>query len=166
MKVHKNIKSDKKTIAELCEVLLSDEMYLCQPLYNLISAGLESGKMKGITVEGPTPLPLLITNSHEAHFRLELVLALGSQAYRHAYTAAAMSKRARQFEELAVAVKNDRSRNGAEAWRERYNLLNARNAAQQNDDDDNDDDDAEETALAHDPCLSGAANGYPGGVLP
>ena len=30
MKVHRNIKSDKKTIAQLCEVLLSDEMYLCQ----------------------------------------------------------------------------------------------------------------------------------------
>ena len=54
MKVHRNIKSDKKTIAQLCDVLLSDEMYLCQPLYNLILEGLESGKIKGITVEGPT----------------------------------------------------------------------------------------------------------------
>ena len=157
MKVHLNIKSDKKTIAQLCEVLLPDEMYLCQPLYNLISAGLESGKMKGITVEGPTPLQHLITNSHEAHFRLELVLALGSQAYRHAYMAAAMSKRARQFEELAVAVKSDRSRHGEVAWRGRFNALTARAAAENNDDDE-DDDDAEKTALAHDPCLSGAAN--------
>ena len=52
MKVHRNIKSDKKTIAQLCEVLLPDEMYLCQPLYNLISAGLEGGEMKGGEKEG------------------------------------------------------------------------------------------------------------------
>ena len=123
MKVHKNIKSDKKTIAELREVLLSDEMYLCQPLYNLLSAGLESGRMRGIQVEGPTPLQELISNSHEAHFRLELVLALSCQAYRHAYTATAMSKRAREFEQLAIAVKNDRAKHGAEAWRGRYHLL-------------------------------------------
>jgi len=158
MKVHKNIKSDKKTIAQLCEVLLSDEMYLCQPLYNLLSAGLESGKMRGITVEGPTPLQELLSNSHEAHFRLELVLALSCQAYRHAYTAAAMSKRAREFEKVAIAVKSDRTNHGAEAWRGRYNLLNTSRAAQRNVEDDDDDEDAERTALAHDPCLSGAAD--------
>ena len=158
MKVHKNIKSDKKTIAELCEVLLSDEMYLCQPLYNLLSAGLESGKMRGITVEGPTPLQELLSNSHEAHFRLELVLALSCQAYRHAYTATAMSKRAREFEQVAIAVKSDRANNGAEAWRGRYHILHTSRAAQRNVEDDDNDEDAEETALAHDPCLSGAAN--------
>ena len=157
MKVHKNIKSDKKTIAQLCEVLLSDEMYLCQPLYNLLSAGLESGRMRGIQVEGPTPLQELISNSHEAHFRLELVLALSCQAYRHAYTAPAMNKRAKEFEKIALAVKRDRANNGAEAWRGRYHLLHASRAAQRNDEDD-DDEDAEKTPLAHDPCLSGAAD--------
>ena len=158
MKVHRNIKSAKKTIAQLCEVLLSDEMYLCQPLYNLLSAGLESGKMRGITVEGPTPLQESLSNSHEAHFRLALVLALSCQAYRHAYTATAMSKRAREFEQVAIADKSDRANNGAEAWRGRYHLLNTSRAAQRNVEDDDDDEDAEETALAHDPCLSGAAS--------
>ena len=98
MKVHPNLKPTVKNVEHLRDLLLSDSMYLCQPQYNCIAGGLETGKIKGMKKSGRAPLESLVTLSYEAHFRLELTLALGSQGYRHQYNTTAISARAKSFE--------------------------------------------------------------------
>ena len=63
-----------------------------------------------------------MTLSYEAHFRLELTLALGSQGYRHQYNATAMSARAKSFEKLLRTVKSDREEHAELAWKKRQML--------------------------------------------
>ena len=119
MKVHPNLKPTVKNVEHLRDLLLSDSMYLCQPLYNCIAGGLETGKIKGMKKLGKTPLESLITLSYEAHFRLELSLALTRRGYRHRYDKEAMSARAKSFEKLLRVVKRDRKEHAAIAWNKR-----------------------------------------------
>ena len=63
-----------------------------------------------------------MTLSYEAHFRLELALALGSQGYRHQYTTTATSARPKSFEKLLRTVKSDRD-DHAEAVRRKRQML-------------------------------------------
>ena len=122
MRVHANLKPKVKNVEHLIDLLLSDSMYLCQPQYNCIAGGLETGKIKGMKKSGRAPLESLVTLSYEAHFRLELTLALGSQGYRHQYTTTAMSARAKSFEKLLRKVKSDREEHTAIAWQKRQML--------------------------------------------
>ena len=122
MKVHPNLKPTVKNVEHLRDLLLSDSMYLCQPLYNCIAGGLETGKIKGMKKLGRTPLESLITLSYEAHFRLELSLALTRKGYRHRYDKDAMSARAKSFEKLLRIVKSDRTEHAAIAWKKRQML--------------------------------------------
>ena len=122
MRVHANLKPKVKNVEHLIDLLLSDSMYLCQPQYNCIAGGLETGKIKGMKKSGRAPLESLVTLSYEAHFRLELTLALGSQGYRHQYTTTAMSARAKSFEKLLSKVKRDRDDHAEAAWKKRQML--------------------------------------------
>ena len=122
MRVHPNLKPTVKNVEHLISLLLSDSMCLCQPLYNCIAGGLETGKIKGMKKSGRALLESLVMLSYEAHFRLELTLALGSQGYRHQYTTAAMSARTKSFEKLFRTVKSDRDDHAEAAWKTRQLL--------------------------------------------
>ena len=119
MRVHQNLKPAVKNVEHLVDILLSDSMYLCKPLYNCIAGGLETGNIRGLKKSKRAPLESLVTISYEAHFRLELSLALSSQGYRHQYTAPAMSARAKSFEQLLSQVKSDRENHAETAWKSR-----------------------------------------------
>ena len=79
MRVHPNLKPGVTNIKHLVRILQSDTLYLNQAVYNCITGGLETGKIKGLRAQGSTPLEVLITIGYEAHFRVELVLALSTQ---------------------------------------------------------------------------------------
>jgi hypothetical protein len=99
-------------------------MYLNQAVYSCITGGLETGKIKGLRAQGSTPLEQIITIGYEAHFRVELVLALSGQGYRHSYTAEACTARAKQFEKMLGSVKRDRDKNATRAWNVRSKAIN------------------------------------------
>ena len=123
MRVHKNLKPGVRNVKDLISVLRSDSLYLNELVYNCIAGGLETGKIKGLRPQGTTPLEKIITISYEAHFRLELVLALSSQGYRHAYTPEACNERARMFEKMLAVVKRDRENNAEQAFKVRSRTI-------------------------------------------
>ena len=125
MRVHKNLKPGVRNVKHLISVLRSDSLYLNELVYNCIAGGLETGKIKGLRPQGTTPLEKIITISYEAHFRLELVLALSSQGYRHAYTTEACNEGARMFEQLLAVVKRDRENNAEHAFNVRSKMVDA-----------------------------------------
>ena len=123
MRVHPNLKPSVKNIKHLVTILESDSMYLNHSVYNCITGGLETGKIKGLRAQGSTPLEQIITIGYEAHFRVELVLALSSQGYRHAYTPEACTERAKAFEKMLASVKRDRDKNAGKAWKLRSKTI-------------------------------------------
>ena len=116
MRVHGNLKPGVRNIKNLVSILLSDTLYLNQLVYNCLAGGLETGKIKGLRAQGTTPLERIITIGYEAHFRVELILALSSQGYRHAYTPEACNERARMFEKMLAVVKRDRENNAEQSF--------------------------------------------------
>ena len=123
MRVHRNLKPSVTNIKHLVKILESDTMYRNNAVYNCITGGLETGKIKGLKAQGSTPLEQIITIGYEAHFRVELVLALSSQGYRHAYTSDACRERALRFEKMLAIVKRDRDDNAEKAWRDRSKII-------------------------------------------
>ena len=125
MRVHRNLKPGVRNIKSLVSVLQSDTLYLNQLVYNCIAGGLETGKIKGLRAQGTTPLERIITIGYEAHFRVELILALSSQGYRHANTPDACNEGARMFEKMLAVVKRDRENNAEQAFKVRSKMVDA-----------------------------------------
>ena len=123
MRVHGNLKPGVRNIKNLVSILESDSLYLNQLVYNCLAGGLETGKIKGLRAQGTTPLERIITIGYEAHFRVELILALSSQGYRHTYTPEACNERARMFEQMLPVVKRDRENNAEQAFKVRSRMV-------------------------------------------
>ena len=134
-------KSGLTTIDALRDCIKSDEMYLNPALYNLLCAGVESGKLKnGSKTTVPSALPRLLTEAHEAHIRLELFLALKRQRYGKNSGKDEGIRRKKMWEAFCEVVHSDRERNASSAEKARREA--AGNATEDNaellDDDDAD----------------------------
>ena len=117
---------DFDDIEDFTAALVSPTMYLHPNLYNHFCLGMESGKLRGMEVRTQTcALQDMLSIAYEAHFRLELYLACGTQGYRHSYSADALKARAAQFSNTCRAVKSDREENGIAAWHCRQTHLRA-----------------------------------------
>jgi hypothetical protein len=90
-------------------------MYKNTVVFDLFCLGLESGVLKLARKKNPTPLSKLITVAHEAHFRLELWLALTKQGFRHKTTIAWNDKRKEFLDEFCKLVVKDRKDNEEDA---------------------------------------------------
>ncbi len=100
----------------------------------MMCAGIESGTMKFSRKRPPSRLLKLITVAHEAHFRLELWLALMKQGFRHKTTASWNDKRKEYSNEFCKLVAQDRKDNEETASFNRLGLAEEN----KNDDSDND----------------------------
>jgi hypothetical protein len=78
-RLHLNVEH-LETVENLRELLLSPKMYQDQILFDIFCLGLESGNFRQNKKRPYTPLDQLITKAHEAHFRVELYLALRKKA--------------------------------------------------------------------------------------
>ena len=103
IRIHKNNIGHIKSISALRELLLSPKMYQDQVLFNIFCMGLESGNFRQNRHRPYTPLNDIITKAHEAHFRVELYLALSQKAFRHHNTTSATTERIRLFN-VAIAL--------------------------------------------------------------
>ena len=86
-------------------------MYTNSVVFNLFCSGLESGMLKMSRPKSPTRLGKLITIAHEAHFRLEIWLALTKQGFRHKTTTSWNDKRRHYWTEFCKLVAQDRKDN-------------------------------------------------------
>ena len=109
IRIHKNI-SHIKSIAELQELLVSPKMYQDQILFDIFCLGLESGNFRQNRKRPYTPLNDLITKAHEAHFRVELYLALSKKSFRHHNVHSASAERVRLFNIAISAVREGRQK--------------------------------------------------------
>jgi hypothetical protein len=80
-------------------------MYQDKVLFNIFCLGLETGNFRQNRQRPYTPLNEIITKAHEAHFRVELYLALSKKSFRHHNTTSANNERVRLFN---VAINNVR----------------------------------------------------------
>ncbi len=99
------------TVAELRNLIKSPAMYTNSVVFNLFCSGLESGMLKMSRPKSPTRLAKLITIAHEAHFRLEIWLALTKQGFRHKTTTSWNDKRRLYWIEFCKLVAQDRKDN-------------------------------------------------------
>ncbi len=109
-RIHKNNIRHIKSIGALRDLLMSPKMYQDQVLFNIFCLGLESGKFRQNRHRPFTPLHELITKVHEAHFRVELYLALTKQSFRHHNTTSASSERIRLFNLAIACVREGREK--------------------------------------------------------
>jgi hypothetical protein len=128
--------SGLNSIADLRELLRSPNMYKNATVFNLFCLGLESGMLKMARTLSPTRLQKLITIAHEAHFRLELWLALSKQGFRHKTTSAWHDKRKDYWDEFCKLVSKDRQDNEETASTTRLGEIPDRNPDCSDDDDD------------------------------
>ena len=110
------------------EIIKSPNMYKNEVVFNLFCLGLESGMLKLARRLSPTRLQRLITVAHEAHFRLELWLALMKQGFRHKTTAAWNDKRKEYWDEFCKLVAADRKDNEESASLNRLGLNGQQNS--------------------------------------
>jgi hypothetical protein len=96
------------TVAELRNLIKSPTIYTNSVVFNLFCSGLESGVLKMSRPKSPTRLGKLITIVHEAHFRLEIWLALKKQGFRHNTTTLWTEKRRQYWTEFCKLVAQDR----------------------------------------------------------
>ena len=125
------------SVAALRDLLKSPAMYNNAVVFNLFCLGLESGMLKMARTMTPTRILKLITIAHEAHFRLELWLALSKQGFRHKTTSAWTDKRKEYWDEFCKIVAEDR-RDNAETASDNRLGENAEQNAQSSDEDDDD----------------------------
>ena len=109
MRIHKNISHIKST-TELQELLVSPKMYQDNILFDIFCLGLESGNFRQNRKRPYTPLNDLITKAHEAHFRVELYLALSKKSFRHHNVHSASAERVRLFNITISAVREGRQK--------------------------------------------------------
>ena len=124
------------SIAELRDLIKSSEMYKNATVFNLFCLGLESGMLKMARTMQPTRIEKLITIAHEAHFRLELWLALSKQGFRHKTTGAWTDKRKEYWDEFCQLVAKDRKDNSDTACNNRLGEMHEDNALSSEEDDD------------------------------
>ena len=105
IRIHKNNIGHIKNIGALRELILSPKMYQDKVLFNIFCLGLESGNFRQNRQRPYTPLNDIITKAHEAHFRVELYLALSKKSFRHHNTTSANNERVRLFN---LAINNVR----------------------------------------------------------
>jgi hypothetical protein len=98
------------TVEELRDLLLSPKMYQDHVLFDIFCLGLESGNFRQNRKRPHTPLDLLITKAHEAHFRCELYLALSKKSFRHHNTTTDIKERVRIFNVAINAVREGRQK--------------------------------------------------------
>ena len=125
------------TVAELRDLLKSPAMYNNAVVFNLFCLGLESGMLKMARTMSPTRIQKLITIAHEAHFRLELWLALSKQGFRHKTTSAWTDKRKEYWDEFCKIVAEDRRNNADTASDNRLGDIPEQSAQSSDEDDDN-----------------------------
>ena len=109
-RIHKNNIGHIKSVAALRDLILSPKMYQDQVLFNIFCTGLESGNFRQNRHRPYTPLHELITKAHEAHFRVELYLALTKKSFRHHNTTSACSERVRLFNVAIASVREGREK--------------------------------------------------------
>ena len=85
-------------------------MYQDEVLFNIFCMGLESGNFRQNRKRPYTPINELITKAHEAHFRVELYLALTKNSFRHHNTTTASSERIRLFNLAITCVREGREK--------------------------------------------------------
>jgi hypothetical protein len=122
------------SVTELRELIRSPEMYKNPVVFHIMCAGIESGTMKFSRKRPPTRLLKLITVAHEAHFRLELWLALMKQGFRHKKNNSWNDKRKEYWNEFCKLVAQDRKDNEETASFNRLGLAKEH----KHDDSDND----------------------------
>jgi hypothetical protein len=127
------------SVAELRELIRSPAMYKNSVVFDLFCAGIESGVLKLSRKRPPTRLLKLITVAHEAHFRLELWLALMKQGFRNKTTNSWNDKRKEYWNEFCKLVAQDRRDNEESAS---LNRIGGLLDEQQNENSDNDNDEA------------------------
>jgi hypothetical protein len=98
------------SIDDLRELLMSPKMYQDQTLFDIFCLGLESGNFRQNKKRPFTPLDQLITKAHEAHFRVELYLALSKKSFRHHNTLSASQERIRLFNHSITVVREGRDK--------------------------------------------------------
>jgi hypothetical protein len=108
-RLHLNVEH-LETVENLRELLLSPKMYQDQILFDIFCLGLESGNFRQNKKRPYTPLDQLITKAHEAHFRVELYLALSKKSFRHHNTNNDAKERIRLFNQTILAVREGRSK--------------------------------------------------------
>ena len=121
------------SVSELRDLLKSPAMYKNEVVFNLFCLGLESGMLKLARPLSPMRLQRLITVAHEAHFRLEIWLALMKQGFRHKTTTAWNDKRKEYWDEFCKLVAADRKDNEENASLNRLGA-NANQNAEASDD--------------------------------
>ena len=126
------------TVEQLRDLIKSNRMYTNPVVYNLLCSGLESGKVRSLSKQGPTSIKKLLTVAHEGNLRMELYLALGKQAFGHTPSHDHSSDRAALWTSFCHLVHADRKANEEAATRDRHG---APDGASQDDEDDDDDDD-------------------------
>jgi hypothetical protein len=100
----------------LQDALFSKKMYTHPQLYAKWAGGFQSGLVKGTTQRAqPHPMASTLTIAHEAHFRLEIFLALSRRAYSHPPGLEEAFPRKKLHKKLCLLVKQDRTDNDANA---------------------------------------------------
>jgi hypothetical protein len=107
--------SGLESVEELRTLIRSSSMYKNDAVFTHFCQGLESGMLKQSRKLNPTPLALLITIAHEAHFRAELWLHLAKATFRHTTTNEHQEYRKTIFNEFCELVAKDREDNEADA---------------------------------------------------
>ena len=122
-----------KTVDDLANLLMSEELYKNPEAYAALCCGFESGIMRRMPQVEPQPLEKTLTCPAEAHFRMELWYAIQSPSYHHGLSAEWQKERQDNWTAAMQRVYNDRANNAAAAWERRCDDLNAEDAS---DDDD------------------------------
>ena len=144
-----NIRESIPDVTALHELLMSDKMYGNMEVYDRWCRAMESGVLRGTYKKNNTPQRLedSISPWHEAHFRLptsfsitplnfknfsfchnlcsvEVWFILSRKNARHFLGKAHVEERASNFLRMYKHVRNDRAKNGANAWAVRRAQLN------------------------------------------
>ena len=109
-RIHKNNIGHIKSVGALRDLLMSPKMYQDQVLFNIFCLGLESGNFRQNRHRPYIPIHELITKAHEAHFRVEMYLALTKKSFRHHNTTSANSERTRLFNLAIASVREGREK--------------------------------------------------------
>ena len=124
MQLVESLSMDFETVDDFREALISNHLYNSPAAYDLLSKGMECGRVRGTEqMTNNKELSSMLSVSFEAHFRVELWYALSTQGFRHSYTSEASIERARLFKEVLPYVLADRRNNGEDAWKKRCDDL-------------------------------------------
>jgi hypothetical protein len=110
----------------LQDALFSKKLYTHPLLYAKWAGGFESGLVKGTVKRSkPQPMAATITCAHEAHFRLEIYMALSRPSYTHPPGLEEAYARKKMWLKMCRCVKRDRAENGDTAHATRLKAFTA-----------------------------------------